>query len=91
MDIAVPECGIDGRAEILAIEPCPPISSGPGHVVTGTFRHQSAAVVDVHVSGLAAPIGTTANHPFWSEDRQTFVRADALLPGERLRTLTGCA
>jgi hypothetical protein len=89
VDIAVPECGIDVRAEILAIEPCPPIPPGPGRVVTGTFKHQSAAVVDVHVTGLAAPIGTTANHPFWSEDRQAFVRADELLPGDRLRTLSG--
>ncbi len=35
------------------------------------------------------PIGTTANHPFWSEDRQQFVRADELRRGERLRAFHG--
>jgi len=31
-------------------------------------------------------IGCTANHPFWSEDRQEFVEAVQLRPGERVRT-----
>jgi hypothetical protein len=31
-------------------------------------------------------IGCTANHPFWSEDRQEFVEAGQLRPGERVRT-----
>jgi hypothetical protein len=38
---------------------------------------------------LEKPIGSTGNHPFWSEDRQEFVRADKLQPGERLKTLQG--
>ncbi len=89
--ISVPECGIDGRATVLAIGPCPPIPPGPGRVVTGTFRHASAQVLDLHVDGLSEPIGTTANHPFWSEDRQQFLRADELEIGESLRTLHGTA
>jgi hypothetical protein len=80
VEISVPECGIEGEAEVLAIGPCPPIPPGPGRVVTGVFRHESAEIVDVAVEGLDEPIGTTANHPFWSEDRQAFVRADALRP-----------
>ena len=32
------------------------------------------------------PIGATGNHPFWSEDRQAFVPAGDLQPGERLKT-----
>ncbi len=87
VDISVPECGIAGRAEVLAIGPCPRIPPGPGRVVTGTFAHRSAKIVDVYVEGLSAPIGTTANHPFWSEDRRAFVRADALKPGELLRAI----
>lgn len=31
-------------------------------------------------------IGCTANHPFWSEDRQEFVEAGHLQVGERVRT-----
>jgi len=87
--IAVPECGIDGNAEVLAIEPCSPLASGTGPVVTATFRHQSAQVLDLHIEGHDDPIGTTANHPFWSEDRRSFVRADALRVGERLRGMNG--
>jgi hypothetical protein len=34
----------------------------------------------------AEPTGVTANHPFWSEDRQAFLPAGHLSPGERLRT-----
>ena len=89
--ISVPECGIDGNATVRHIDPCPPIPPGPGRVVTGTFRHASAHVLDLHVDGIDEPIGTTANHPFWSEDRQQFLRADQLRPGERLRTLQGTA
>ncbi|MEQ8790921.1 MAG: polymorphic toxin-type HINT domain-containing protein, partial [Pirellulaceae bacterium] len=48
-----------------------------------------AAVIDVSVEGLEEPIGVTVNHPFWSDDRQDFVRADALHIGERLHGLTG--
>lgn len=87
--ISVPECGIDGNAELLAIGPCPAIPAGDGRVVIGTFKHQSAAVIDVSVEGLSEPIGVTINHPFWSDDRQEFVRADELHVGERLHGLTG--
>jgi hypothetical protein len=87
LGIAVPECGIDGQAEVLAIGPCPAVKPGRGRVVTGTFKHSSAKVIDLYVEGLAEPIGTTANHLFWSEDRAMFVRADALRFGERLRIL----
>jgi hypothetical protein len=58
-------------------------------VVTGTFKHSSAKVIDLYVEGLVEPIGTTANHLFWSEDRAQFVRADELSLGERLRTVQG--
>ncbi len=39
--------------------------------------------------GEADTIGTTSNHPFWSEDRQEFVQASSLEIGERLQTLSG--
>jgi len=87
--IAVPECGIDGNATVLSIGHCPPIAEGSGCVVTGTYGHSSAEIVDLYVEGESEPIGTTANHPFWSEDRHEFVRADQLWPGERLNTLDG--
>lgn len=85
----VRECSILGDAEVLSIAPCPPLAEGNGRVVTGTFRHPAAAIIDVHVDGLTAPIGTTPNHRFWSEDRQDYVAAGELQPGERVRTLAG--
>jgi predicted nucleotidyltransferase len=89
VEISVPECGIDGAAEVLGLGRCPEILPGPGRVVTGTFKHSSANILDLYVEGLPAPIGTTANHPFWSEDRQAFVHADSLWEDERLGTLEG--
>ena len=84
----MPECGIDGDAEVLAIGPCPPVAPGRGSVVTGTFRHDNAAVIDLQVAGLDGTIrmiGTTPNHRFWSESRQRFIRADELELREKLR------
>lgn len=60
-----------------------------GLMVTGTFRHTSARVVDLFVEGRDEPTGTTPNHRFWSEERQEFVPADALRIGERLAGMEG--
>ena len=90
--ISVPECGIDGHADLLAIEPCPQIEPAGdlgGRIITGTFRHQVSASISLSVAGQAEPILCTGNHPVWSEDRQDFVRADSLQPKETLRTTSG--
>jgi len=71
------------------IGPAPPLADGPGQIVTGTFAHSAANVINLYVDGLHEPIGTTDNHPFWSEDRQAFVPAGDLKSGERLRTQDG--
>jgi hypothetical protein len=85
----LPELGASGPALVTAVGPCPPLKPGTGRVVTGTFRHRSARVLDLAVEGSIEPIGVTANHPFWSEDRQRFVPAGALRSDERLRTPDG--
>lgn len=92
IEISVPECGIEGIARIHAIEPCPSIKPRPGpefQVVTATFKHQAARVVDIYFDVAKEPIGTTPNHPFWNESKQTFARADELMPGDRLRQFNG--
>ena len=43
----------------------------------------------MHITGLDEPIGTTASHPFWSEDRSDWTAAGDLKVGETLRTLDG--
>jgi len=88
--ISVPECGIDGDAYIQRIAACPQIAARPGpdyQLVTGTFQHFGVKVLDVGLSN-GETIGSTPNHPWWSEDRQAFVRADELKPGEHLSSLT---
>ena len=84
--LVLPELNIDGPAKVLSIAACPEIESGPGRLVTATFRHSSGDLFSVSVEGLDEPIGTTGNHPFWSEDRKSFVRAEDLYAGENLTT-----
>jgi hypothetical protein len=82
LDLA--ELGAEGEAQVLSVEPSPKIQRGPGNVVTGTFRHQASNLIDLYVEGLDKPIGCTANHPFWSVDRNTFVNAANLYSDEKV-------
>jgi hypothetical protein len=91
VEISVPECGIEGHAQVLSIGLCPPVKRGQGHVVTATFRHHAVSTVHLQIEGSTEPIRCTGNHPFWSEDRRQFVRADALKIGEHLSSLHGPA
>ena len=83
------ELGIADWATLQATEPCPTDVVGDGRLVTGTFEHSSGEVLNLFIAGEATPIGSTANHPFWSEDRQDFVQAGSLEPGEHLRLADG--
>jgi hypothetical protein len=85
----LPEMGAQGFAKVLNIEPCPPIKPGKGNVITGTFHHEAANTIDLHVEGLSKPIGCTDNHPFWSVSRNEFVEAGKLQPGENLQLYNG--
>jgi hypothetical protein len=82
LDLA--ELGAEGEAQVLSVEPSPKIQRSPGNVVTGTFRHQASNLIDLYVEGLDKPIGCTANHPFWSVDRNTFVNAADLYSDEKV-------
>ncbi|MFO1004164.1 MAG: polymorphic toxin-type HINT domain-containing protein, partial [Planctomycetaceae bacterium] len=89
IELDLEELGAHGEAFVESISPCPSILPGEGQVVTGRFVHSSANVIDVHVSGESHPIGTTANHPFFSDDRNAFIPAGELRIGERLRREDG--
>lgn len=84
IDLDLAELGAEGPAEVVAIEPAPPLEAGNDPVVTGTFKHTVRMLVDLHVDGLSEPIGVTSNHPFWSIDRQEFIPAGDLRVGERV-------
>jgi hypothetical protein len=89
IDLDLPELGAVGGAQVLAIEPSPPLEEGAGCLVTGRFVHQAANVLRLYVEGQAEPLGVTSNHPVWSEDRRDFIPAGDLAVGERLRALGG--
>jgi hypothetical protein len=81
------EMGAYGQADVLAIESCPPLSVGPGEVVTGTFAHEpDDNLLNIGVEGDPTPIGCTPNHLFWSVDRTAFIEAGELRTGERVET-----
>ena len=46
----VPDLGIDRPADVIAIEPCPPIKPGRGRVVTAKFTTSQCRVLLVKVS-----------------------------------------
>ncbi|HET6915831.1 MAG TPA: polymorphic toxin-type HINT domain-containing protein, partial [Acidimicrobiales bacterium] len=85
----MPEFGAVGRAEVVAVEPYPEFEAGNGAMVTGTFARTCNETVALEISGLDAPIRTTPNHPFQSEDRGEFVAAGDLRIGETLKAADG--
>ena len=91
IDLSLPELQISGMAQVTGIGQCPPIESGYGRVVLGTFTSVSSNVYELKLSGRDETIGVTYGHPIWSLDRGDWIAAGALRPGERLATAAGAA
>ncbi|QDU14164.1 hypothetical protein CA11_19680 [Gimesia maris] len=89
IQLNIPELYVVGAAEVLSISDCPPIDPGDGPVVLSTFKNIADNILNIYVEGETEPIGVTAGHPIWSEDRQAFIQSDQLQPGERLRSALG--
>jgi len=91
IQLDLPELGAQGPATVTAIDPCPSLDKPQAgcRLVTGTFRHSAANVVDLQVGRESEPFGCTDNHPFWSVDREQFVEAGQLQIGENLQTADG--
>ncbi|QDT78567.1 hypothetical protein Mal35_20160 [Gimesia maris] len=89
IQLNMPELHVVGAAEVLAVSACPPIDPGDGPVVISTFKNTADNILNIYVEGETEPIGVTAGHPIWSEDRQAFIHSDQLQPGERLRSALG--
>ena len=83
--VSVEELDIEGNAAVLKVLPCPPIASGAGQVVTGTFKHRCDSLVELYLEGALRPIVCTTGHPIWSEDRNSFVTAADLNQTEQIR------
>jgi hypothetical protein len=50
VEMDLPELGAVGPALVVDLKPCPAIPAGPGQVITATFKHASADVVDLVLS-----------------------------------------
>ncbi len=82
------ELGIAGLSEILSVDPCPVIESGPGRVVLATITHVNG---DLRVLRLAdgEEIELTGTHRLFSLDRGEWIATKDLRPGETLKTRKG--
>ena len=90
IDLDLPEFGAKDPAKVVSIKPCPPIKSGPGNVVTGKFIHESDGnLINLRIKDQHEPTTVTSNHRYWSADRNEFVEAGHLKPGEQVSTLAG--
>ncbi len=87
--LELPEMFVEGEAEVLAVQPCPPLEIGSDPLITGTFRHVADRVIELHAAGLAKPLVCTPQHPFWSVRRADFAPADHLEVGESVLTISG--
>jgi hypothetical protein len=83
------ELGIVGWQRVESIEPCPPIQSGPGRVVTGTIAHSNGSVLRLYFDGTEETLSPTEVHRFYSVTRDAWVPAGKLRPGEILKTRGG--
>ena len=63
----------DLRANVAAVEPCPPIADGPGQVVLTTVDHLNPNVLTLVLGnehGRTETVHPTAFHKFYSSDRK---------------------
>jgi hypothetical protein len=81
--------GLHGWADVVAIESCPAIQSGPGRVVLATVTHFNSFVMEVRLAGVAEVLQPTDRHRLFSVTRNDWVPAAQLTVGEELATKTG--
>ncbi len=88
------EMGAEGVAEVTSIDLCPEIEPDDGRgrpIVTGKFVHEArdGEVIELRLADQEESTRVTANHPYWSVDRDEFIPAGELQPGEQVDTHTG--
>lgn len=59
--------------------------------IIGKFEHQVSGYLRLRFDNDTTTVGVTGTHPFWSEDRHTWVKAQGLNIGENLKTQHGTA
>ena len=89
------EFGANGAARVVSICACPEIKQGLGEVVISTFAHPASHdILNVKIGdptddAKAETIGVTANHPFWSVEKNAFVPIGSLKRGSQVLTQSG--
>ena len=93
IEVAFGEIETTGTARVVAIGPCPELEPGPGALVIGRYRHElvDAPMVELTLDDDSESVHVTANHPYWSVDRQDFTPAGQLRVGETVDTLSSTA
>src|SRR5262249_55802557 len=79
-------------AVVLSNNPCPPLSEGAGRVVLTTINHLNSDVWQLDVvdeAGQDQTIRTTGWHKFYSAQRNEWISAKELEPGEQLNGVSG--
>lgn len=89
INLSIPEMQLSGPTKVLSIKPMKPEPARGDGVVTGTFKHTSAEVLDLQLEGEKKPIGVTASHPFRSADQNAWIGAGKLKVGEHVVTRNG--
>jgi hypothetical protein len=89
LPIAIAELEVEGDAFVTGIGPCPIIAEGDGRVVTGRFVTREAGNLVRVALENGAEIRATDVHPVWSVDREEWVPAGELEPGERVDAIGG--
>lgn len=85
-DLAVSEAELSGRAIITGIEAFTGEVRLDAPITTACFVTEDMPIILLSVEGLDLPIGLTASHRLFSEDRGTWVAAGELVAGEKLAT-----
>ncbi len=76
-------------AKVDEIEPCPPISEGPGRVVLATYNHEGRNVCELTftMDGRTETLKQVGNHRYFSLDADDWALLRNVKKGEKLRGL----
>ncbi|MCB1041294.1 MAG: hypothetical protein KDC35_00025, partial [Acidobacteria bacterium] len=84
--VVLDELGIQADALVMAVEPCPTVQDGPGRIVLTTFTTQTNDLLELRLEDAIEPVYLTDEHLLYSDDREDWISADQLRPGECIQT-----
>jgi RHS repeat-associated protein len=87
--LTLQEIDFEGAVSVAEIGARKLVENGLGCPVLTKYSHLSTRVLDLYLAHSDTPIGTTATHPFFSDDRETWVHASDLAVGEHIVTMFG--